>query len=1645
MGTDRVSPARDSPIRVETVYESESTRVTRLFLPGRTVIRKEPLGPDWETRLRHEVGILARLHGVAGVAQVADVPPYPRSIMFDDVAGVSLAEVPMPLEHRELIRLAVDLSGAVARMHGRGVMHLDLGPANVLLCGPERSACLVDFALASSFAEIRPEFTHHSEIVGTLAYLAPELTGRTSRPVDQRADLYALGATLYELATGSPPFGSGDALRLTHDHLARVPVAPAQVNPAVPAELSQIIMHLLEKEPDRRYQTADGLIHDLVQVRDDPSPAGQFRLGDHDFPLRLLPPSRLVGRDNEIARLAAAFAETVSGQSRSVLVYGPPGVGKTSLIDELRPAVTGADGWFVTGKFDQYRRDHESDGVLQAFRSLGRQLLAEPEDELAELRQRLLRGLGPNAGLVTAVVPEFAVLLDVAPDPGDPLTAQVRGQQIAVETLRAVVSRKRPMVFVVDDLQWAGRTPLSIIDMLWGQDNLIDGLLLVGAYRESDVDAAHPLTAMLARWRRQQTMPEQIRLTNLPAASQNTIVADMLRLDAGKAAGLAQALAPHTNGNPYDTVELLNALRHHDVLTPRTGRWQWDQAALSRYLATTDVSDLLAERTDAMPGPARAMLQAMACLGGQAELSLLAAATGAPAATVEQQLIPALDDGLLLLGARETIRFRHDRIQEAILRRLGPQRQHRLQLAMARRLATVPDLYAVAAQQYLPALDAIHDTDERHLVAGLLRHAVEQAKLVANHLEVEKLLTGALRLTDPTQRTTLIELHTGRHAALYGLGRLDEADEVYATIDTLCTSTLEHVDSTLVQVSSLINRNRSQQALDLGLAVLQQLGIVVPTSQELPGQVERALDALHQWLDQSDETDDLHRPEITDATLLATAALIYQILPAAYFVDQTMATMAWLALQALRILKEHGPGSTLIGPAAMVVVATIAMRQDYRTGYRAGRRILTLGEARGYEPGTSQARFMFVVISQWFEPLEDSAKLGQLTRDGLTLGGDLAYASYMSQIYVPQLLDCTPSLDGYATTVESALAFAKRTGNEQVRELLEIYRWLVGLLRGDDGASASDDVASPRRYPNNQSAVVHAHVNRALAASLFGDQTALAEHTTAVMPLLPAIVGTYPTAVAHVLRALALAGRIRATPGDEHIALLAELDEVIDWLAARATDAPFNFMQLLRLAEAERAWAVGDFRVALRAFDAAQREASARQRPWHRALIFERAAQFHLADGMDHTAYGLLAEARHEYEMWGATAKVDDLDWAYPALQKSPPDAPATARNQPGDGAARRRSAVMTGTINLLGVLSASRALSSQTTVDGLRTRVVDVLSAMTGATDVHLLLYSDDRKDWLLTTPGTTGDGDGDGSIPLDTAARQRMIPISVIRYAERIREPLVANDAERDDRFARDPYFRDLQRCSLLAVPILSRGKLRALLLLENRLIHNAFSTQRLDGVMLIAGQLAVSLDNAMVYSSLERKVAERTDQLALANARLELLSITDPLTGVANRRRLEEVLTAEWNMGQDRSGAPVVLAMIDIDHFKLYNDHYGHASGDRCLQRVAHQLTRAADTTDLVARYGGEEFAVVMPDTDIATGLRKAERIRNAVMELAEPHTLTAAEIVTVSIGIAAVTPAPDNTAEELIEMADVELYRAKRSGRNQVRAAPHRAPE
>jgi diguanylate cyclase (GGDEF)-like protein len=1636
------------------LYRTSRTSVQRRWsADGATTIWKVLHGPDAARRVAHERALLRRLDGVGGVSRLADEPDDLDTIALRDVGGVALRSRPLPRDVDQVLALTTRLVEIIAEVHRHGVVHKDINPANIVLDRSGRPT-LIDFDLATTFAEEQPGFVHENEIAGTLAYLAPEQTGRTGRPVDQRADLYGLGATMYELLTGRPPFGTSDRdpLELVHDHLAHTPARPDAVEPAVPPVLADIVMRLLAKEPDQRYQSAEGLLHDLCRVRDEPAGGDhpRFALGERDFPRRIAPPSRLIGRDAEIATLHTAFAECVLGRTRGVLVSGAPGVGKTALIDELRTVVTVGGGWLVSGKFDQYRRDAGADAVWQALGGVARLLLAEPEEELTSIRADLLRALAANAGALAAQLPQFAALLDIEPDVtvDDPAKTEARLVQAGLELLRTVAHPARPVVLVVDDLQWAGASAISFLDAVLVDADL-RGVLVVGAYRQAEVDQAHPLAAMFSRWEHLDVAPRQLRLADLPITDQCVLVGDILRLEPPQAQRLAEEIDTRAHGNPFDTVELINALRNDGILRCDEQGWRWDAAALRGHVGSGDVVEVLTARIDRLPPATGGLLTVMACLGGEVELPVLAVAAGRPEPDaagrpepdVEAHLLPALEDGLLVMSrADRTLRFRHDRIQQAAFARGAV----RLRLPVARRLAAVPALAGAAAEQYLAAGAALPDAAERARVVALYREAAAAARLSSNQALRERYLRAARTIVDPADTGTLAQLAAEHHAVLYALGRLDEADEAYRWLVEHRTDPLANCDSVCAQAASLTIRQRPHEAVELGLAALRSLGLEMPGPERLSVEIDEGVDRVYRWVAESSLERELRRPELADPVLTAQAKIINRLIPPAFFSEQ-IPVMAWMIGRAVGMWAEHGPSSSLVGPLAHIGFLAIPMRADHAIGNQAVGRVLAVAEAHGYEPDTSQCRFLFALSSgHWFQPLEQGLRQARIAREGLIRAGDPLNAVFTSYVSVPGALDCTPTLETFRTIVDRALAFASRTGNDHIVAALLPHRQLIRAVRGQTRSLTSlddDDFTHTTHLADvalNPTAAGYYHVTRGVLGLITDDLALVADASAAALALDPYLEAAYVKVLSVLLHGVSLAEQVRALPaGDRRRTPLAELDRQCAWMSARAAQMPDNATHLAHLLDAERAWAAGDLPAAIAGFDAARDTVARVERPWHRAVIAGRAAHFYARHGADLLALHLRDECRRTLDRWGATGAAAHLSAGCPPLADTAP-AQVLAGSPAGPatfaGHDTRHSMQLPGqALDLLAVVRAGQVLSGETDLARLRERVGDVLGALSGADRVQMAVRDETTSEWLLPDPDGT-------PISLAQAGARGLVPLAAVRYAQRTGQPLTIDDVAGHELCAREPYADRHQRSSLLIVPITSHGTQRAVLVLENSLARGAFTAERLESVRLIAGQLTVAIDNALLYTSLERKVAERTEALEHANHQLEVLTVTDSLTGLANRRRLEDILESEWRQ-RLRTGAALAIAMIDVDHFKKYNDHYGHPSGDECLRRVAGALATAVRQTDVVARYGGEEFCLVMPDTDLTAAGEAAERVRAAVAALDLEHTGSLTGRVTVSIGVAAAIPRPDALPEFLLKSADTALYHAKNDGRNRVASHPN----
>ena len=914
---------------------------------------------------------------------------------------------------------------------------------------------------------------------------------------------------------------------------------------------------------------------------------------------------------------------------------------------------------------------------------------------------------------------------------------------------------------------------------------------------------------------------------------------------------------------------------------------------------------------------------------------------------------------------------------------------------------------------------------------GLYRAAADDERRRTEFSATEKFLAAAARILrdDPAAAHEHFAVESERYQALYQLGRLDEADSVYAS---LCESTGDATalaQVTATQLASLTNRQMAPAAVELGLHFLARLGVAYP-EHDVEVEVARGLAEVVEWTKELDPRLDVARPATTDPTVAALGAVMARLSPPAFFVAPLVS--GWLLVKAKGLWEEHGPSSDLMAVLGHVL-ALVTLLDEYRAGERLLTYLMATGEARGWERAIANTQFLYAVSSaHWSEPLDACVAIARQARDRLLHVGDLPQAGWASFPLVLDTFETAPHLDEPLTELAAALALAERTTLMPVQRCISIIRQFCDEARSGANAATGLPVSSSDEPSVEALAqlipVIGAHLwlFRSIAAALAGDWATLAANSRAargVAQHLPGLILLMSTA----LFGLDLSLQLRQhRPGDpEHTALLAELDDVLTWMRRRAQDQPENVGHLVSFLEAERAWALEELDGSLAAFDAALSAVQRVSRPWHHALIARRAGELHREMGLEHSGQLHLGEARQALIDWGADAVAVDLERTYPFLRDR-----QAGRTGVVSGSNSARPLLTADTMDTTAILRVAQALAAETTMPDLHGAIVEQLRAITGATGVQVVLH-DESAGWLIYRAVT----DAVSDTTLDDADAATLLPVSAVRYVLRTREALAVDDVTVDDRFARDPYVVGVDRLALLVVPVLRGGELRAVLVLENRLTSGAFTTNRLGFVDMLTGQLAVALDNAQLYTSLERRIAERTVALRSANAQLELLSTTDSLTGVANRRLFDTALAAEWARSLG-TAQPVSVIMADVDHFKQYNDDYGHLAGDACLVEISRLLNGSLRDTDLLCRYGGEEFAAILPRADLEGAVAVAERMRRAVEAARLPHTLTGGT-VTVSVGVASSLPSTKDRRNELLAGADAALYEAKRAGRNCVR--------
>jgi predicted ATPase/HPt (histidine-containing phosphotransfer) domain-containing protein len=1583
--------------RIDTLPLTGTGRVflaTRAGDPTRVVIKRPRAGypPSDETAaLRHEFAVLSRLKGTP-VAEALDFIEGPVATLVLEVApgrpvaaliAEGLPDVP------RFLSLAVEMTRTLASVHARGFVHRDVKPHHFFIDDATGQARLIDFGLATDLARERRQPVELDALEGTLAYISPEQTGRTSHSIDDRSDLYSLGVTLYELWTGKRPFEMEDALELIHAHIARKPASPRLHRPELPATLEEIVLRLLAKSPEDRYQTGAGLLADLERARAELASSGHvtpFALGQHDYDSRLRVPEKLYGRAAPREALLEAVHSAQRGVLALALVAGPPGVGKSALVQEAhREVVRG--GHFVSGKFDQFSRGVPYSGLARACREIVRIYLASTASQLEEWRRRLRLALGDNARVIADVVPELVVALGEQPEiPAlPPNEAQTRFERTFRRFMEASACKDAPLVLFLDDLQWADTASLAVLELVLSSDSQ-GYLLIIGSYRDSEVDATHPLSSVLERL--QQRVPvTHIELEALSLAEVRELLADALRLTQRSLDGLAGLIFDKTSGNPFFVGQFLERLAAEGHLRFEAGLgYTWDLEAIGALRATDNVVDLVVARLGALAPRTLELLQLAGCIGHTFPLRTLALIAEEEPHAVARALLPAVVGGYLVpvgqhhhrlledpvgtqgVAVEISYRFAHDRIQQAALSMRDATERSRVHLRIGRLLLSAAgeggpsadELFEVVTQLNL-GVQHIEDSVERRRLARLNLAAARRARSAAAHASAVQLAAICLELLGEgafaVDYEASLEAHLITAESHYLLHDEPRALQLIDTIEAKATRVLDRVPARNLKATIVTNQGRPQEATAISVETLALLGARLPDTSDQPAlgaAIGEAFGAYQVALGARDVATLRDLPPMTDPEKLALISTLAGTIPSAFQWNHGLAVL--LVLKAVRLPLEHG--SAPISPFfyAQYGIVHHVITGDASRAHDFGLLALALAARPEHAAARGGVEFIYAeFLAPWVRPRKEcTIHFKRGISSGLD-AGDQLHAGYCMAVGLAEALYAGQRLTELQLEVPGSLKALNEQGDVLNHLLLGMVNRSLACLRGETSAPGSmdGDGFSEQQFEADAPPPVKAHYGaiKAMLRFLFGDATEALRVTEAVQPP-PGVVFKAEYVFYHGMACAELA---RSAEPEARAELLAKADADLacfePWVRLAAT----NFLALQELLAAELNAARGQPAAALDGYERAVEAAANVGAQHHLALAYERMGRFQLRTNRKNLAQLSLNAAARQYEQWGATGKVAQLGREFPEL-------PTIEAPRYYDTAAQTLTAASAsggGRLDLQSAMRAVSAIASEIRLEPLLRRLTEILLENAGATRGVLLLAEGDdfviraalrvQSEQVIVEPNE-----------LDIAGA---LASSVVRYCARTLESVVLDNAARDNRFAQDPFVERRRAKSIAAVPLAHQSRLIGVLYLENDTATGVFHAARVERLEFLAGHATISLQNARLYdelqaanANLERRVRERTTELSERNQdmRRVLDNVKQGLLTIDLEGRLAQEhsrVVDEWlGKFEPRTLFTSYLAGIDarfVENFRLAFDQIieGELPEVLLLEQLPGSLTHGA----------------------------------------------------------------------------------------------------
>jgi PAS domain S-box-containing protein len=1422
--------------------------------PARRVVR----------RLQHEYSLRGELDPEWAVRPIDFLEEEEGpALTFEDPGGqLASGLVGQTLDIGEFLRVAVGAAVSVGRAHERGLVHRDIKPANILTDVATGRAWLTGFGLASRLPRERRPADPPLVIEGTLAYMSPEQTGRMNRSVDARSDLYSLGVTLYEMLTGALPFTASDPLEWVHCHIAREPSPPGERSPHVPKPVSAIVMKLLAKAAEDRYQTAAGVARDLQRCLDEWLPhqhIAPFALGEHETPSRLLVPEKLYGRTSQVDTLLASFNRVVAtGRPELTLVSGYSGIGKSSVVNELHKVLVLPRGRFAAGKFDQYKRDIPYATLAQAFQSLVRPLLAANEDELHRWRQALGDGLGPNARLIVDLVPELKLIVgDSPPVPDLPATeAQRRFQLVLRRFIGVFAQAEHPLALFLDDLQWLDAATLDLLEDLLTQPD-VRHLMLIGAYRDHEVQATHPLARRLDNLRRCSAIVHELRLGPLTGDDVEQLVADSFRCERQAVAPLAQLVYAKTAGNPFFAIQFTNNLVDEGVVSfsGEQARWQWDLRRIVEKAYTDNVVELMLVKVNRLPSATQSALQALACLGNTADPATLSVVLGLPEPQVQLDLWEAVRQEFLAVS-EGTYRFVHDRVQEAAYSLLPPNARAEAHLRIGRLLIahTPPEKRVEVVFDLVSQVNRgahlISSPVERELVAELNLCAGRRAKAATAYESALKyLIAGAGTLAEArgSNRPDLaFELELQRAECEFLTGELASAEERLNALWTRADTATQRSAVACLRVDLYTTLNRSDRAVAVCLEYLAHLGMQwSPHPTEEEGRREYAKVRAKLGSRTIEELVDL--PLMEDPTALATLDVFTKVFPPAVFTDSKLLSLAACRAVNLSLERGNSDGSCV----AYLFLAMIAGPHfgDYKYGFRFGRLAYELVEKRGLGRFKGRTYLWFAqFVVPWTKHVRECRDLMRRAFEAANSSGDLTIAGYSCNNLTTNYLTAGDPLEEVQLEVEKGLQFAEHARFPFVTDIITAQQQLVRTLRGLTArfGSLNDEQFDEQRFEEHLASEPSLALPecwywvRKLQARLFaGDHQGAQAAASKARALLWTSPSIFETAEYEFYAALAVAGSLQALREPEDAELFQALREHHRLLTVWAENCPDNFATREALVAAEIARIEGRALDAERLYEQAIRAASANGFVHNEALANELAARFYASRGFQKIADAYLRDARYGYLQWGAVAKVRQLERLHPSLRGGNGPVPTTAI-----------IGASVDELDLATVVRTMQALTSEIVLERWTAKALTIALEDAGARRAVLLVLGNGDLRSLAEATLTRS------RVEVRMLEGPAVLPEMVLRYVERTHEPVVLDDASLPNDFSKDPYIAGRRSRSILCLPLAKQDALRGILYLENDLASCAFTPRRTALLKLLASQAALSLENVWLHSDLQRE---------------------------------------------------------------------------------------------------------------------------------------------------------------------------------------------